>query len=489
MSDSVLPRRNSMTNMVLLGSLYVGELCALLVVLALYRLANMGTLSSFLSSRPGLLCLTSGLGLVLSGIMVIIEFRRSRSSELTPFALTVAMNLLVVVLSVGSGELAIRLLSTNTEYGVQLGSMLLYQREWKDLVARHSAVLHHAATWQTVLVFDELLGWTVGSNRTSGNGLYFSSREGLRSPKPGIAFADRSTSCRIALVGDSYTFGQDVRFEDSWGHHLELALGEQCQVLNFAVSGYGVDQAYLRYMRDVRPWHPDIVIFAFINHNVVRTMSVYGFLLWPEGYMPWAKPRFVLAGKQLSILNAPLPKPEEIFSRRSIRELPHINYHRAYRETEWDRHYWRYLPPSYLFRFLLFWYPHSESPNEQTSDRTMKSFNATIFRSFFQAATSEGSIPIVVYLPEIDGFHAANSYTPVGITMVRDAGLEPVDLTTCLSQISFTERFVTAYGHYSSRANAQVASCLLEVVTTHLSKKNGERQRKGDSLPAPQSSR
>lgn len=230
-----------MTNMVLLGSLYVGELCAVLVVLALYRLD--GSMSSFLSSRTGLLCLASGLGLVLSGLMVIIEFRRSRLSESGPFALTVAMNLIVVVLSVGSGELAVRLLSTNTEYGVYLGRKLLYPPEWEDLVSRHSAA--SAALHNAFFVSDELLGWTVGPNRTSGKGLYFSSREGLRSPKPGIAFADRSTSCRIALVGDSYTFGQDVRFEDSWGYRLELALGEQCQVLNFAVSGYGVDQAYL----------------------------------------------------------------------------------------------------------------------------------------------------------------------------------------------------------------------------------------------------
>jgi hypothetical protein len=478
-----------MVNKVLLGSLYVGELCAVLVVLALYRLANKATVSSFPSSWTGLLCLASGLGLLLSGLMVIIEFRRRRLSELRPFALTVAVNLVIVVLSVGSGELAIRLLSSNTESGVRLGSILLYPRKWEDLVSRHLAVLHHTAT--NILVFDELLGWTVGPNRTAGEGLYFSSREGLRSPKPGIAFADRSTSCRIALVGDSFTFGQEVRFEDSWGHRLELALGEQCQVLNFGVTGYGVDQAYLRYMRDVRPWHPDIVIFAFINDDVVRTMSVYGFLYFPEGYMPWAKPRFVLAGEQLSILNAPLPKPDESFSKRSIRELPYISYDRAYRETEWDRRYWRYLPPSYLFRLLHFRYPLWKSLNEQTSNHMMKSINTTIFRSFFQAATSEGSIPIVVYLPDAHSFHAAKNDTPVGITIVRDAGLEPIDLTTCLSQISFTERFASQdlAAHYSSRANALVASCLLEVVATHLSQKNGYPSEAESFFTSAQSSR
>jgi hypothetical protein len=251
--------------------------------------------------------------------------------------------------------------------------------------------------------------------------------------------------------------------------------------LNFAVSGYGVDQAYLRYMRDVRPWHPDIVIFAFINHNVARTMSAYAFLLWPHGRMPWAKPRFVLTGEQLSIVNAPLPKPGEIFSRPSIRELPYISYDRAYRETEWDRHYWRYLHSSYLFRLLISWYPLWESPNEQTSDRTMKSINTMIFRSFFQAATSEGSIPIVVYLPDDSDFHTANNYTPVGITIVQDAGIEPIDLTVCLSRISSTERYALledgTYRHYSPRSNALVASCLREVVITHLPRQNGKRRR------------
>ncbi len=473
--------------MVLLGSLYAAELCAVAVVLGLYRLDDKGPLFSFLFTRPGLLCLASGLGLVLSSLMIIVQFRRSRSGELRPFAFTVAMNLLVVVLSVGAAELAIRLLSVKTATGVKLGSMLLYPREWEDIVSQNSAVLDKATTRQTLLVFDELLGWTVGPNRTSEDGLYFSSREGLRSPKPGIAFADSSASCRIALVGDSYTLGQDVRFEDSWGHQLELRLGEKCQVLNFGVGGYGVDQAYLRYLRDVRPWQPDIVIFAFINQDVVRTMFVYSFLNWGE--FLWAKPRFVSVGEQFSIVNAPLPRPEEIFSKRSIEELPFIGYDRAYRVTEWDRQNWRYFHSSYLFRLLVSWYPRWEKEDERFTDRAMKSLNTAIFRSFSQAALSERSIPIIVYLPDHSDFQAVKNYTPVGITIVRDAELEPIDLTGCFNQIDLGERFVRleptgSYGHYSPKANAIVASCLHEVVITHLPQANGWRRSKSPSPPA-----
>jgi hypothetical protein len=473
------------TNIVLLGSLYTAELCALLVVLALYRLDGKGTVSAFLLSRPGVLCLAAASGLVLSGLMVIVQFRRSRSSDLRPFAFTAAMNLLVVVLSVGLTELAMRLLSVKTATGVKLGTMLLYPRQWEDVVSRNSVVFQEAAMQETFSVFDELLGWTIRPNYASEDGLYFSSREGLRSPTPGVALAERAASCRIALIGDSYTFAQDVRYEDSWGHQLELKLGQRCQVLNFGVGGYGVDQAYLRYLRDVRPWQPDIVIFAFINQDVVRTMFVYSFLNWGE--FPWAKPRFVLAGEQLSIVNTPLPRPEEIFSKRSIGELPFIRYDRAYRETEWARPYWRYFYSSYLFRLLISLYPRWEKDDERFSDRTMRSVNTAIFRSFSQAALSEGSIPIVVYLPDLGHFHAPKNYTPVSITIVRDAGLEPIDLTECLSQIDLPERFVQqhestgSYGHYSPKANALVASCLHEVVVTHVPQENGGRRGKPPS--------
>ena len=83
--------------------------------------------------------------------------------------------------------------------------------------------------------------------------------------------------CRVALIGDSFTFGEGVRFEDTWGSVLGEALGTHCQVLNFGVPGYGIDQIYLRYMKDVRPWHPTIVIASFIEDDLWRTMSVYAF--------------------------------------------------------------------------------------------------------------------------------------------------------------------------------------------------------------------
>jgi len=86
--------------------------------------------------------------------------------------------------------------------------------------------------------------------------MYFSSVEGIRSAGPDVRFAHRSARRRVALIGDSNAFSFEVPFEESWGHHLQQLLGADAQVLNFGVDGYGIDQIYLRYRRDVRPWKP-----------------------------------------------------------------------------------------------------------------------------------------------------------------------------------------------------------------------------------------
>jgi hypothetical protein len=84
-----------------------------------------------------------------------------------------------------------------------------------------------------------------------------------------------------------------VSFTESWGHHLERRLGPAVPVLNFGVDGYGLDQTYLRYQRDVRGWKPRVVLISLMGHELLRTMAVYPFVSfrWPPCVV---KPRFTL---------------------------------------------------------------------------------------------------------------------------------------------------------------------------------------------------
>src|SRR5689334_9896888 len=117
-------------------------------------------------------------------------------------------------------------------------------------------------------------------SRRNATGQDASSAEGLRAPRVGMSFADRRTrhsglldkpaTVRVALIGDSMTYGYEVRCEDSWGHALEAHLGTTAQVLNFGVAGYGLNQVLLRYERDTQPWQPQIVLIGITSEEIRR---------------------------------------------------------------------------------------------------------------------------------------------------------------------------------------------------------------------------
>ena len=55
-------------------------------------------------------------------------------------------------------------------------------------------------------------------------------------PRAAEVVVNETQPCRIAIVGDSHTFGENVAFEDTWGSVLESTPQGYCQVLNFGVG-------------------------------------------------------------------------------------------------------------------------------------------------------------------------------------------------------------------------------------------------------------
>lgn len=74
---------------------------------------------------------------------------------------------------------------------------------------------------------------------------------------------------RIVCSGDSFTFGYGVRDEDAWPFVM-TQLEPRFEVTNLAMSGYGVDQMYLRYLRDGVDLPQDVHIIAAIRDDFFR---------------------------------------------------------------------------------------------------------------------------------------------------------------------------------------------------------------------------
>ena len=277
-----------------------------------------------------------------------------------------AINFITVMLILSIGEIAVRLSSHISEEGEKFGSVLLKPKQWDQVAGEYRKVTDQASGDVSYMEYDNLMGWTVGPNKRSSNGLYFSRAEGIRVPRVGMSLGKDTEKTRIALVGDSFTFGEEVKYEDTWGHLLEKELGPGVEVLNFGVPGYSVGQAQLRYEKDVRDWNPKIVIFGFISHDIGRTMWVYPFLAMPEWRIPFSKPRHILRQGELVNINVPPLPPEAIFARESVTELPYLKYDRGYKLSDWQE---RFFHHSYLARLIVSIFPRWTPSKHDNSDK------------------------------------------------------------------------------------------------------------------------
>lgn len=98
---------------------------------------------------------------------------------------------------------------------------------------------------------------------------------------------------RIALLGDSLVEGPQVKADDVMNIRMEKLLQQKgykdVEVLNFGVEGIGTTQEYLMYQEQIRRFHPDLVILAFVANDVMNNSSTlqpkcYGIHTW---YCPY----------------------------------------------------------------------------------------------------------------------------------------------------------------------------------------------------------
>lgn len=439
--------------------LFAGSLVGLIVLF--YRLQRC--LTAWHCEGWGLVAIIVAGGVfAFASASLIAHCRHSCRTGSKNFRFVLATGCVALALFFLSGEVMIRVLVEETPEGPLLGNTALLPRDWTRVLSHRRTIWEEASREYGVFVTDEVLGWTVGRNR-KGVGpfgeTYFSNEDGLRVPQNGASLRDRSPALRIAILGDSYTFGEDVSYEDTWGHQLETRLGTDVQVLNFGVPAYGIDQAYLRYLRDVRDWKPDIVILGFISHDVMRSGMVYYWIGFPGAAVPGAKPRFSLAGKQLAPLNLPLPSPEQIHSSPTIGDLPFIESDSAYNSADWKWHLYQY---SYVFRFLISWRGNPLSTSYEL-DADVQQVNEAILKSFIRAVQADDSLPMVVFLPEYSEFLRSSGTLLerelLGRRVAGEAGVEFLDLTPCVESIGSGGRFTTGW-HYTPQANGAVARCL-----------------------------
>ena len=169
-------------------------------------------------------------------------------------------------------------------------------------------IAQHGASGRLQYEIDEwhpARGWTLKANLrdvpvTGGKHLSSNSkgvrgrREHALEKAPGVT--------RILVLGDSFTFGEDVGDDETYSHHLGQLL-PGTEVINLGVHGYGHDQMLIYLREEGVRYRPDVVILGFLTGDMERNVL---------SFRDYAKPRFVREGGRLALRNSPVPPPAEM---------------------------------------------------------------------------------------------------------------------------------------------------------------------------------
>jgi hypothetical protein len=145
-------------------------------------------------------------------------------------------------------------------------------------------------------------GWTLKPNlkEASFRGKSVNSNsKGVRGRRE-IGYEKPNGMTRIVVLGDSFTFGEEVGDDETFSHYLEELIPNS-EVLNLGVHGYGHDQMLLYLEEEGIRYQPDLVILGFMPDDMERNVL---------SFRDYAKPRFGLRQGQLELLTGSIPRPE-----------------------------------------------------------------------------------------------------------------------------------------------------------------------------------
>ncbi len=150
-----------------------------------------------------------------------------------------------------------------------------------------------------VQVFDRDLGWVMAPGpdpaapRTDAVGARSDGSPVRRERTDGLR--------RIVVVGGSFTFGGEVDDHEAWPAMLEDH-SPGWEIANLGVSGYGLDQAVLRWRRDGKPLDADEVWVGIFPSAIQRIVSIYRPANFHASGTILFKPRFLLRDDRLELL-------------------------------------------------------------------------------------------------------------------------------------------------------------------------------------------
>ena len=213
--------------------------------------------------------------------------------------------------------------------------------------------------------YDSSKGWMPKANlkdvKVFNQKILNTNSKGLRG-KRDFSYTKNKETLRILILGDSFTFGDEVSDDETYSHYLQEML-PRTEIINMGVHGYGHDQMLILLKEEGIKYKPDIVILGFLPLDMVRNLLEF---------RDFAKPRFVLERGELKLTGSPVPRPEEIL--------------------QWD---WA-IPRSFDIVSLMH---HNVTKVTGLQKKETENITTAIITEMMTLTESIHAIPILAYLP------------------------------------------------------------------------------------------
>jgi len=220
-------------------------------------------------------------------------------------------------------------------------------------------------------LYDQTKGWGLKPNlrgvKVFGDKILSSNSKGIRGRRE-FPYQKESRKSRIIILGDSFTFGDGVSDDETYAYHLQNLLGDETEVLNLGIHGYGHDQMLLKLEEEGIKYAPDIVLLGFIADDMERNLT---------DFRSYAKPKFILKNGNLIPVTKTVPQPGQIM----IREITKCHF--------FD------LADLFIKKLKRHWFRESEEMEKQKT-------TTALLNEIKSVSESSGAKFFLVYLPMSD---------------------------------------------------------------------------------------
>lgn len=283
----------------------------------------------------------------------------------------------------------------------------------------------------------------------------------------------------ISAYGDSFVWGEDLPPADGWIEQLARRIG--CRVANYGVSGYGTDQAYLRFHKTATDEAP-VVMLGIFPENLMRNVNQYRAFLGWELQPSLLKGRFILSDGKLAWIPRPHLGVEEVIAlhRTPATVLPHEYLLPDSRDGPVTLRFPYTLTLARLalrpgIREVILGKPLWSDYFSQSHPSAALPLTVALAEAFAREADRRGKRPLVIILPSASSFrgqarYGAFEYAPLQAALsakridVIDTGSA---LLVALNGRSYCMLFAapqTCSGHYGRDGGGLVATVVRDAL-------------------------